>query len=70
MRETLEADIVRSRPSGDRETILLLVDNLVVFYIVNNMVSSSPSLMSEPRRLHNFLQEMKVEIQAVGFRQQ
>lgn len=34
------------------------------FYIMNNTISSSPSLMCELRRLHQVLQKMKVQIQA------
>lgn len=64
VRKTLQHDLIQARLSGRKDTVLLHVDNMAVFYIVNNMVSSSPVLMSELRRLHHLLTQMKVTLKA------
>lgn len=64
VRRSLENAFIRAQLHGYHGSLLLHVDNMAVFYIVNNMVSSNPALMSELRRLHSLLVEMKITIRA------
>lgn len=49
---SLEQELISARLEGYHGRLLLHIDNMAAFYILNNMVSSSPSLMVELRRLH------------------
>lgn len=64
VRLSLESDLVQARLQEYHGTIRLQVDNMAVFYIVNNMVSANPALMSELRSLHTVLTAMKVTLKA------
>lgn len=62
--KTLEDDFIQAKLNRSKEQVLLHVDNMAVFYIINITVSTSPKLMSELRRLHQILQMMKITVQA------
>ena len=60
----LEDALVQATVSGDTSLLLIHIDNMAVFHIISNMVSSNQELMTELRRLHRLLVQMKVTIRA------
>lgn len=49
---------------SEARTVLLHTDNQAVAYILGNMVSASPDLMVELRKLHLLLTKMRISLQA------
>lgn len=64
---SLESYLVEARLQGYDGTILLHVDNTAAIYIVNNMMSANPALISELRNLQTVLTSMKVTLKAIWF---
>lgn len=64
VQKTLECDLIQARHLNDDSIVMLHVDNIGVFHILSNIVSANPALVSELRRRHHLLVQLKSYIRA------